>query len=155
MKRLYLCILFVVLLTIINGKGNPNKKIISVSSGTSFGMCLGYCRRSINITSKPYELTALKEPNYAQDEYPIVKKTNPFSSNEWKDLIKLINLKAFKALNEQIGCPDCADGGAEWIQINWSNNNKRVTFENGKALEGFEGLVDQLRKLREQYINQL
>ena len=80
---------------------------------------------------------------------------NPFSLNEWKELIKLINSKAFKALPDRIGCPDCADGGEEWIQINWLNSSKRVAFEFRKLLEGFEGLVDKLRKLREQYVDHL
>jgi len=70
-------------------------------------------------------------------------------------LISLVDSKGFRALDDSIGCQDCADGGAEWIQINWPDINKRVTFENGQLIKGFEGLINELRKLREQYVNNL
>jgi hypothetical protein len=28
-----------------------------------------------------------------------------------------------------IGCPDCADGGAEWLELGFEKEVKRVTFE--------------------------
>lgn len=151
MKTLHLCLFFVIYLTRIDGKCVEKNKIVSISSGTSFGMCMGYCRRSINITSNPNELISLKEPNYDQLEYPIVSQKYPFSSDQWKQLINLVNSKSFQALDERIGCPDCADGGAEWIEIQWPNITKRVTFEYRKSIEGFEGLIETLRSLREKY----
>jgi hypothetical protein len=155
MKRFYLYLILIVFLTIIDGKCYRKEKIVSISSGTSFGKCLGYCRRSINITSNPSQLISLKEANYVQDAYPTVSQKNPYSSNEWKQLISLVDSKAFRALNDVIGCPDCADGGAEWIQINWVDTYKRVTFEYGQLIKGFEGLINELRQLRKQYAENL
>ena len=66
-----------------------------------------------------------------------------------------IDFENFRLLDDRIGCPDCADGGAEWIQVNWSGQNKRVTFENGQLIKGFEGLVVKLRDLRNKYTNNL
>ncbi|CAF1120980.1 unnamed protein product [Adineta steineri] len=150
-----MCFFIIVLLTEIHGTCNSKNKILSIASGTSFGRCITYCRRSINITSNPYELIALKEPNFVQTQYPSVQQQYPISSDEWQKLISLINSKSFQTLNDTIGCPDCADGGAEWIQINWLKKNKQVTFEYGKVIQGFEGLINELRSLRDKYVNNL
>lgn len=155
MKSLYLCSFAIILLPIIHGAQLGRKDIVAISSGTSFGFCIGYCRRSINIKPDPYKLIARKEPNFPQDEYPPVVKQNSFSSAEWKNLINLVSPRGFRALNETIGCPDCADGGAEWIEIKWPSVTKRVTFEFGKTIKGFNGLVEALRKLRKKYVDDL
>jgi hypothetical protein len=57
-------------------------------------------------------------------------------------------------LYNRIGCPDCADGGAEWIQVDWIDESKRVTFENGRMVEGIEKLIEKLRQMREEYLGQ-
>ena len=152
---LYLSILLLCSLTTINGRCHKKKQIVSISSGTSFGKCIGYCRRSINITSNPYQLLAIKEPNYPQPSYPNVEQQNSYSSQQWNQLVSLVDLKQFRLLNETIGCPDCADGGAEWIQIDWPDINKKVTFEYGQSIENFEQFINQLKQLREQYANNL
>lgn len=154
LKGLFLSIFLIYFLTTIDAKKCPSKKqIVSISSGTSFGMCMGYCQRSINITSNPYKLLAIKQANYAQQEYPTVQQENPFSSQQWNKLINLVNLNKFQSLAETLGCPDCADGGAEWIQIDCLDFTKKVTFEYGKTIEGLESFIKQLRQLREQYVN--
>ena len=56
-------------------------------------------------------------------------------------------------LDDRIGCPDCADGGAEWIEIDSMDGVKRVTFENGQTVNGIEPLVEKLRQLRNQYLS--
>lgn len=140
---------------IVDGTCHRRFRIVSISSGTSFGKCLGYCHRSINITRNPLELIALKEPNYPQSAYPIVTKRNSFSLNQWNEILDLIHSKGFRALDERIGCPDCADGGAEWIEINWPDISKRVTFEYGKSIEQFQELVEFLRNLRTKYLDQI
>lgn len=155
MKIFYFCLFLIVYSSAVDGKCAGKQKITSISSGTSFGMCLGYCRRSINITSNPSQLIGLKEPNYPQDAYPPVSKKYPYSSNEWEQLISLVDSNSFLSLDNVIGCPDCADGGAEWIEINWKDTNKRVTFEYGQLIKGFEGLISQLRQLRKQYAENL
>ncbi len=94
----------------------------------------------------------MKEPNYIQDQFPPVKKRYPFSLNQWEELIDLIDDETFRLLDDRIGC---ADGGAEWIQIKLTNGNKRVTFENGQLIKGFEGIVLKLRELRQKYTNDL
>ena len=109
----------------------------------------------MNITANPLKITALKEPNSEQAEYPPVTKTFAFTHAKWKKLVALLDLKTFQALDDQIGCPDCADGGAEWIEVKWLKKSKRVTFENGQTVKGIEGLIEKLRQIRARYLKNL
>jgi hypothetical protein len=70
MMKFGLLLFFVVLLITINGE----QKILSISSGTSFGMCVDYCRRSVNITSNPSQMIGLKEANYVYIESKKINK---------------------------------------------------------------------------------
>lgn len=47
----------------------------------------------------------------------------------WLTLINSVSLRAFNTLPESIGCPGCADGLVEWIEIETSTSSHRVTFE--------------------------
>ena len=38
-----------------------------------------------------------------------------FQQDDWNGILNEINLKEFYSLKDFYGCPDCADGGAEWI----------------------------------------
>ena len=145
------CLLVAFALGVTSGSINT-KAIRSISSGSSFGMCRGYCQQAINVTSSPTQLVASKRSNNDQVAYPSVRKQFPYSSTQWKNLLALVNLSKFQALSDTVGCPDCADGGAEWIQMNWANGSKRVTFEFGKTLKGNEKLVGKLREIREEYL---
>ncbi|CAF1064292.1 unnamed protein product [Rotaria sp. Silwood1] len=153
----------VVILLLVVRNGQPaktkfihkNDDIRSISSGTSFGECLGYCRRSINMTNVPPQLIALKESNGDQIKYPTIQRQYPFDLIQWQKLIAVFDTDIFLKLDDRIGCPDCADGGAEWIQVNWSNKSKRVTFEYGKSVNVIEELIKYSRVLREQYLKNL
>ena len=146
---------FLIAAILISVVGTINAEVLSISSGTSFGMCFGYCRQSINMTSNPLKIEASKEPNFAHQTYPPVHTTLSFPSNQWSELISLLNLKIFTALSNTIGCPDCADGGAEWIQVNWTDGNKRVTFQYGRDVNGIEGLIKKLRQIRQDYLTNI
>ncbi|CAF1247559.1 unnamed protein product [Rotaria sp. Silwood1] len=131
------------------------KDVRSISSGISFGMCRGYCQQWINVTSNPLQIVAAKQANSVQKPYPPIRQPFPFSSNQWEELISLLHVNVFEALGSTIGCPDCADGGAEWIQVNWTEGSKRITFENGRAIKGIEGLIEKLRQMRQEYGTQI
>jgi hypothetical protein len=149
-----ICWHFVVLMLsvlVVNGEQIENKDILSISSGTSFGRCVGYCRQSINIMSNPFQVIASREPNFNQGSFPPTNVIFPLNSTEWIDVVSLLNLDTFQSLDDRIGCPDCADGGAEWVQIDWNNGNKRVTFENRQTVKGIEKLIEKLREMRQIY----
>jgi hypothetical protein len=59
-----------------------------------------------------------------------------------------LNINDFFDLPTTIGCPDCADGGAEWIEIELVDGGKhKVTFEYRHEPEKVK---DYIIKLREQ-----
>ncbi|CAF4727742.1 unnamed protein product, partial [Rotaria sp. Silwood2] len=125
MQALWQYFLIIAIFTVAYGKFET-KNIQSISSGLSFGMCRGYCQQSINVTSNPLRIVATKEANFVQRPYPSIRQPFPFSSNQWEELISLLNVNVFEALGDTVGCPDCTDGGAEWIQVNWTEGSKRV-----------------------------
>jgi hypothetical protein len=48
-------------------------------------------------------------------------------------------------LDSIFGCPDCADGGAEWIEINTIDKKHKITFEFGKEPEELKSLLGYLK----------
>lgn len=146
----------------------PDGKKLAVSkivAGTSYGMCIGYCQQQV--TFNPTTLTVSKRANgngvseigrgTAQDnaKYPDISKDFEFPQSEWNSLYTTVDTAKFQASEERIGCPDCADGGAEFIEITTPNYTKRITFEAGKTIEGMEAFVEQVRALRIKYLEQV
>ncbi len=43
-------------------------------------------------------------------------------------VVKSIDYESFKKLNEIVGCPDCADGGAEWVEIMKGDSEAQSDF---------------------------
>jgi hypothetical protein len=63
----------------------------------------------------------------------------------------LVDAAALRRLEGVHGCPDCADGGAEWIEIGSAAGPIRVTFEYGATLDGIGALQAELRALRNRF----
>lgn len=116
---------------------------LELTSGTSFGMCGGYCVTELRVDSISITLT---ETSQVTDLPPRVR-TLPLSPSEWERLQGRVDTAAFRALEGVHGCPDCADGGAEWIQLE-TDEPIRVTFEYGAELEGITALQAEVRELR-------
>ena len=68
-----------------------------------------------------------------------------FTSEEWKSPAHLIDPDAFLAPDPVFGCPYCADGGAEWIEIVYDDQTHKVTFDYLNAPEVVEPCIDSLR----------
>jgi hypothetical protein len=109
-------------------------------------MCVGPCRKEINVVKNEVIFTVF----YTEGRGAI--GGTPKTYNEALDatlgnaLVKSIDYEAFKNLNEVIGCPDCADGGAEWVEILKNGSKHKVTFEFGRAPKEIESLVTILRE---------
>jgi hypothetical protein len=112
--------------------------------GTSFGMCAGYCREDLVVESSEISFTR----SSWQNTLPPESLEKPLSTTAWRQLIADIDVDTFRALQDVYGCPDCADGGAEYIEIQTDEFTKRVTFEYGKAPEQLQDALQQLRALR-------
>lgn len=117
-----------------------------VNYGTSFGMCVGPCRKEMNLTNSEVSFTVFyTEGRGATGGTPKTFKESLDASLQ-NSVVKGIDYESFKKLNEIIGCPDCADGGAEWVEIVKGDSKHKVTFEFGKAPKEIESLVTILRE---------
>jgi hypothetical protein len=75
----------------------------------------------------------------------------PLALGDWRRIRALVDPAALKRLEGVHGCPDCADGGAEWIQLGAGNDSVRVTFEYGATLAGIAPLQAEIRALRDRF----
>ncbi len=117
-----------------------------INYGTSFGMCVGPCRKEINVLNNEIAFTVYyTEGRGATGGTPKTFKET-IEATLKNSLTKSLDYELFKKLNEIVGCPDCADGGAEWIEIIKGDSKHKVTFEFGKSPKEIESLVTVLRE---------
>ena len=124
-----------------------DSEIVSISYGTSFGMCLGYCDRSLEIMGTDIWFNATGQT--VTGDLPDIDLQGTISIEEWEELVESIEMLVFRNMEEVIGCPDCADDGAEWIEITTDQLSHKVVFEFNNAPEQFENYIDDLRELME------
>ena len=122
--------------------------VTKVASTTSFGMCAGYCKTTLEISEKEAVLTREAWGRGAGANLPVQRLTTPLSAQEWQDIATAAAAAKIDALPERIGCPDCADGGAESLTIVGAKGEKTITFDHGAAIAEAQPLLDRVRALR-------
>ena len=110
-------------------------------------MCNGYCFKENTYTSEDFIHCEKAFGRTNPKDFPEKMDSISISPKEWEDIISKIDLEKFYAEQETIGCPDCADGGSEWIEIATTDKIYRVTFEFGQPSEGLKSIYSALRKL--------
>lgn len=120
---------------------------VVIRSGTSFGMCIGYCNKDMELvgTKALFAKSSLRDPA----KYPTRTCTKMLTESKTANLNALAQFNEFRKQPEVIGCPDCADGGAEYIELQVGTLRHRVKFDYGKTIPGFETLVKELRVQRD------
>jgi len=119
--------------------------VLSIKHGTSFGHCVGYCmKEELYTADKMVYVQSSRDP----ETNPPKELTETVSAKEFDALVNGIDWSKWKALPETIGCPDCADGGAEFIEVVTPTGVKRVTFDAGSSPEGLEKALELFRKKR-------
>ncbi|MCW8849541.1 MAG: hypothetical protein OQJ81_06120, partial [Melioribacteraceae bacterium] len=121
---------------------------VIVKTGKSFGFCVGYCSLEATITSTNIKFVS---SSWDKNNYPTIIQNINTDENDWKDILDNINMDNLESLDDVIGCPDCADGGSEWIEIIYPDRSKKVTFEYGTTIEGINDLLEILRNIRDLY----
>lgn len=128
-----------------------------ITNGQSFGMCVGPCQQELIINGTKATFRVLTRPNRGSSDN--AKETlyeGVLSASEINSIIQNVDFENFKKLKEVYGCPDCADGGAEYIEIQKGDTKHKVTFEYGKSVKEIEKLITLLRenrlKLSEKYV---
>ncbi len=132
---------------------NPIESSYIINTGTSFGFCWGYCISELEINS-----TQATYREYSWNDHPdfpelLLEET--LSEFELEEILNAFNFDYFQLLDDVYGCPDCADGGSEWIEISHEDITKRVTFEFYSSIPNHDELVVYLRDLREYFHSQL
>lgn len=148
MKKNLLFIFTLTLILSLSGcKKDRIKNLNSIGYGSSFGMCVGYC--SNNLLISDLKLTFSKMKNGQASDTKTCSKT--ISEADVNAIKNDLNMEKVSALPETIGCPDCADGGAEWIAINADGKQYKITYEYGKAPKELEAAVARLKVLRDSF----
>ena len=119
-----------------------------LSYGTSFGECLGYCIREVVVSGN---ITFTKSGLDLEGVLPDSSCSLTFIRNPLPDYLEMLDQDAFMALDTIIGCPDCADGGAEWLELGFEDQVKRVTFEYMNEPDEVSDIVTDLRELMESF----
>jgi hypothetical protein len=117
-------------------------------AGTSFGMCAGYCTTMLEVSPTSATLTETSRDPVRQ---PTRTRTLPLSPSEWQRIQAAVEPNVFTSVAGVHGCPDCADGGAEWIELKTAQSVARVTFQYGQAPPAIARLQGEIRALRERF----
>jgi len=120
-----------------------------IRTGTSFGMCVGYCNQEYVIQKTNVTLT--QRANGSPRQQPTKTCQFTLDAGVQNQLLSMIDFRQFSQQPATLGCPDCADGGAEYIELQTGGEKHRVTFDYGRTIPGFEPLVELLRQQRAQF----
>ncbi len=127
------------------GSGPDEEDAPALFSGTSFGECLGYCVTELSVTGRTARLVYSGWTRAVPD----VRHERALSAAERGQLDRALDLQALRRAASQYGCPDCADGGAEWVGAELAEGGqKRVTFEYGTEVVGLDAYIEAMRDLR-------
>jgi hypothetical protein len=127
---------------------NPDE-IQRIYYGTAFGECLGYCQKSIEISDR--NIKFIKSGWDQEGLLPVKKSSESNSESKWESLLGLVDKENFFDLNAVYGCPDCTDGGTEWIQIEIKDAAYTVSFEYNNEPRALTNIVEELREIMSQF----
>lgn len=121
-------------------KKTTNSTNQSISYGTSFGMCVGYCQNTMTITGNKATLIRLNPRTKDKKVCEIL-----LSAMEIEAIRNELAKVEFEHLDTIYGCPDCADGGAAFIEMDNGSKRKKVIFPYGGAPAPLMALSKQLQ----------
>jgi hypothetical protein len=130
----------------------PPTSVTRVVSTTSFGMCVGYCTTRLEITEG--EAVLIREarggrgaPNPSLQPQ---RSSTPLTPAEWQEIQRLAAATDLTIVPDTVGCPDCADGGAEGLTIESPTGAESVSLEFRADLPAAQPLLNRVRALRDQ-----
>jgi len=145
MKRTIQSILIgvIAILTNVACVSQTESDIIEIRYGSQFGMCEGYC-----YSEEIYTIKSEKSISKAWGDTilnPTIVDTKGISKAKWSTLINSIDLNDFYSLKTTIGCPDCTDGGASWVEIKTSLKSYKVNYEYGNIPDPLNKLIEEIK----------
>lgn len=135
----------------LNSAGTqPETNVLSVVRQTSFGECAGYCVSKLLVEADRATMVWSGWKTTIEDPLPDVSKTLTWDEQRWNQVMDVVDRQALLTLPSTIGCPDCADGGAEKVLVSFTNDEVAVGFEFGADVAPIQALVQHLRELASQ-----
>lgn len=133
-----------------NSIAAPSSGVTRIVSTTAFGMCVGYCTTRLEISAG--QAVLIREARAGRGGGGPVRDTQRFTAQltlgEWQEIQRLAAAADLDALPDVVGCPDCADGGAEGLTIEGPAGSESVSFEFGARLAPAQPLLDRVRAPR-------
>lgn len=125
--------------------------ILSITSETYSGECVGYCRTRLTITESKttYAISAW------HNEKPPKSLTVPTPKEQWQKITEALPLKQFRLLPETIGAPDALDQGGETLKVQTDQGVNKTDFEYGAALPGLTDFLTAIRTFRQEMSKKL
>ncbi len=128
-----------------------NASVDRIVSTTSFGMCIGYCSTRLEISQN--EAVLIRQARGGRgnpNNLPDQRIAAPITSAEWEEIAALASATPLDTLPEVIGCPDCADGGAESLAIvrDGQGAPRTITFDFNGEVAGAGPLLERIRTIR-------
>lgn len=142
--------LFLAVISILAGcntakEASKTNSVLSIVHGTSFGHCRGYCIKEIHFSASSLDY---KEVSRDTVNFPVKETTEKFTQSQLDELATQIDWKKWEALDSIIGCPDCADRGAEYLIISSEKGTKKVLYDAHSTPEGLENILKTIREKR-------
>ena len=111
---------------------------------------MGYCSTRLEISEAGAVLTRSSRGGRGGATLPDQRFTTPLSASEWREISQLAANAHISGLPDTIGCPDCADGGAESLAIvrDGQGAPRTITFDFNGEVAGADPLLDRIRTIR-------
>lgn len=127
-----------------NTPSESNSAIDTIRYGSFFGECIGYCTEELIVTAD--SIIRIKDNLWDDAVVPDTQRL-VHNATTWDSLTTLVDNRFF-ALDSIIGCPDCADGGGEWLELVLQSGKKhRSTFGFGEAPVELKKITTYFRNL--------
>ena len=113
------------------------------SAGWSFGECGGECLGELSLSDAglTYTISGWGGEVYWLQDSPGLTASGDVLLNGALDATPVAELEPV------YGCPDCADGGASWVEFLIDGAAARTTYENGRPPVALEALDAALRSI--------
>ncbi|MEQ1818428.1 MAG: hypothetical protein ABL871_07430 [Terricaulis sp.] len=127
----------------------PQTNVRQIVSTTSFGMCVGYCTTRLEISEgRAVLIREARGGRGAPQNLPAQRFAQVLTPDEWDAIEALAGNTDLSGLEPVIGCPDCADGGAESLTIESSGAPQSISFEYNASIAQAAPLLARVRALR-------
>ena len=107
-----------------------------IGAGWSFGMCGGYCM--VDLSLEGDELVLIGRSRF--NEEPLYINRGTATAKALERLGAAIDELNPETLQSVYGCPDCADGGAAYVVLNWQGVTTRHEMDFGRPPDLFADL---------------